>query len=74
MRSGNHPDLIRFGGGRHISQESKDSGKSTITVGDIREAVQVAGTHTYEGGSRVFIIEQAEDMTPQAQNCLLKTL
>ena len=74
VRSGNHPDLIRFGGGRHISQDSKDSGKSTITVGDIREAVRIASTHTYEGGSRVFIIEQAEDMTPQAQNCLLKTL
>jgi len=72
--SGNHPDLIRFGAGRHISQESKDSNKEGIAVGDIREAVRIAGTHTYEGGCRVFLLDQAESMTPQAQNSLLKTL
>ena len=36
VRSDNHPDLIRFGGGVHISQDSKDQGKNGITVGDIR--------------------------------------
>lgn len=59
VRSGNHPDLIQIGNGRHISADSKDTGKNGITVGDIREAVRIAGTHTYEGGCRVFIIRNA---------------
>ena len=72
--SGNHPDLVRMGRGVHISQDSKDQTKKGIVIGDVREAVRLVGTHTYEGGRRVIIIDEAETMTAQAQNCLLKTL
>ncbi len=40
----------------------------------VREVIRLSGEHTYEGGRRVIRIEQAEKMTPGAQNCLLKTL
>ena len=74
MLSDEHPDVIRLGRGVHISQDSKDQGKKGIVVGDVREAVRLAGQHAYEGGARVIIIDEADSMNAQAQNCLLKTL
>jgi DNA polymerase-3 subunit delta' len=59
---GAHPDVLRI------------PGEKTIGVDLIREAVRLTGEHTYEGGRRVILIQRAEKMTAQAQNCLLKTL
>lgn len=59
---GAHPDVLRI------------PGEKTVGVDQIREAVRLTGEHTYEGGRRVILIERAEKMTAQAQNCLLKTL
>ncbi len=50
------------------------SGENTIGVAQVRQAIQKAGEHTYEGGYRFILIEDAQKMTPQAQNALLKTL
>lgn len=36
--------------------------------------IDALSRHSLEGGNRVILIENAERMTPQAQNCLLKTL
>ena len=36
--------------------------------------IEEAGVKSFEGGVKALICPQAEKMTPQAQNCLLKTL
>ena len=62
VRDGNHPDVT-------VVRPEK-----SISVDAVREVIRLAGEHTYEGGRRVIIIEQADKMTPAAENCLLKTL
>ena len=48
--------------------------EKTIKVDALREMIDALSRHSLEGGTRVIVIENAERMTPQAQNCLLKTL
>lgn len=74
VRAGTHPDVIRVGGGVHISPRPEDAKKAGIVVEDVRELVRIASTHTFEGGRRVIWLDQADTMNPQAQNALLKTL
>ena len=63
--SGNHPDIIR------VTHEKPN----TISVDDIRE--QVNNTiliKPYQGPYKIYIIPQADMMSVQAQNALLKTI
>lgn len=60
--SGNHPDAIRV------------TPEKSIGVEAVRELISRMGVRTMESARRTVIIEQAEKMTPQAQNALLKTL
>ena len=63
--SGNHPDII------HVTHEKPN----TISVEDIR--VQVNNDiliKPYQGPYKIYIISEADLMTPQAQNALLKTI
>ncbi len=62
VREGTHPDMT-------VVRPEK-----SIQVEAIRQVIRKAGEHTYAGGRRIIRIEQAEKMTPAAQNCLLKTL
>ncbi len=63
--SGNHPDIIS------VTHEKPGS----ISVDDIREQInETVDIRPYEGDYKVYIIPQADLMTPQAQNALLKTL
>ena len=63
--SRNHPDVI------WVTHEKPDS----ISVDEIREQVNdTVGIRPYEGKKKVYIIDEAEKMTQQAQNALLKTL
>ena len=48
--------------------------EKTIRIDALREMIDALSRHSLEGGKRVILIENAERMTPQAQNCLLKTL
>ena len=48
--------------------------EKTIKIDALREMIDALSRHSLEGGRRVILIENAERMTPQAQNCLLKTL
>jgi len=73
MREDNHPDLVIVQPGKPISSQV-DAGRKTIPVEDIRAVIEITGRHTFEGGRRVVIVQQAEKMTPGAQNALLKTL
>jgi len=63
--SGFHPD-IRF---YPVVEPA-----NTIGIDDVRELSQEAQYRPFEGSWRVFIIDRAERMTPEAQNALLKTL
>lgn len=63
--SGNHPDIIK------VVHEKPNS----ISVDDIR--TQVNGDiaiKPYSSGYKIYIINEAEKMTTQAQNAILKTL
>lgn len=63
--SGNHPDIIR------VTHEKPGS----IAVDDIREQVnQTVAVKPYQGAYKVYIIPEADLMTVQAQNALLKTI
>ena len=63
--SGNHPDIIR------VTHEKPNS----ISVEDIRTQVNnTVDIKPYQGPYKVYIIPQADLMTPQAQNAILKTI
>ena len=71
--SGEHPDVIKVEQGNPISPDAKKN-RTTIPVEDIREVIRLCGIRSAEGNFRVILIFDADKMTPQAQNCLLKTL
>lgn len=63
--SGNHPDII------WVSHEKPGS----IGVDDVREQINhTVAIKPYQGPYKVYIIPQADLMTIQAQNALLKTI
>ena len=63
--SGNHPDIIR------VTHEKPNS----ISVDDIRTQMNnTVDIKPYQGPYKVYIIPQADMMTPQAQNAILKTI
>lgn len=63
--SDNHPDIIR------VTHEKPN----TISVDDIRTQVNNdVAIKPYSSDYKVYIINEAEKMTPQAQNAILKTL
>ena len=63
--SGNHPDIIR------VTHEKPNS----ISVDDSRTQVNnTVDIKPYQGPYKVYIIPQADMMTPQAQNAILKTI
>lgn len=63
--SGNHPDLI------YVTHEKPAS----IGVDDIREQINdTVAVRPYSSYYKVYIVDEAEKMTQQAQNALLKTI
>ena len=63
--SGNHPDII------YVTHEKAGS----VSVDEIREqVVNDVAIRPYESRYKIYIIDDASKMTPQAQNALLKTL
>ena len=48
--------------------------EKSIKIDSLREMIDALSRHSLEGGKRVVLMENAERMTAQAQNCLLKTL
>ena len=61
---GHHPDV-------HVIT-ADDTG--SIKIDAIRGAIRSLGLKPFEGRVKVFIIQDAENLTPEAANCLLKTL
>ncbi len=63
--SGNHPDII------HVTHEKPN----TISVDEIREQVnRTVAVKPYSGPYKIYIIPDAQKMSVQAQNALLKTI
>lgn len=60
----NNPDIIRL-----VHEKP-----NTISVDDIREQINATVQIKPYGNRKIYIIEDAEKMNPQAQNALLKTL
>lgn len=71
---GKHPDVIIID--KYTGRDPTDRKKtSEISIDTIREFVQRgASLPPYEGKYKVYIIEDAELMSVEAANCLLKTL
>lgn len=63
LKKGNHPDFYR------VSSQGESIKKQEV-VDLIEEAQQTS----YYGGSQIFLIEGADQLTSQGQNALLKTL
>lgn len=62
---GNHPDIIS------VTHEKP----GVISVGEVREqVVSTVSILPYESRYKIYLIEEAEKMNPQAQNALLKTI
>lgn len=63
FENGSHPDV-------HVIRPEKKS----IGVDEVRALIDALALRPYEGVRHIAIIEQAEKLTPAAQNALLKTL
>ena len=72
-KNGEHPDLILIRKGIPIAPGVKKD-RTTIPVEDIREMIRLCGVQSSDGNIHVVLLFDADKMTPQAQNCLLKTL
>lgn len=68
------PACKRFEAGLHPDVRVLKPEKKSIGVGEIRDLIDYLALRPYEGGGHIAIIEQADTMTPSAQNALLKTL
>lgn len=68
------PACKRFLAGSHPDVRTIRPEKKTIGVDEIRDLIDYLSLRPYEGGRHIAIIEQADKLTPAAQNALLKTL
>jgi DNA polymerase III subunit delta' len=64
ISEGRHPSVLEI-----VPVDGK-----AVSVDRIRDLVCLSATHTLDGRERIVLIEPAESLTPQAQNCLLKSL
>jgi len=73
---GTCPTCQRIARGQHADVVYLDQGEaSSIKIQALRDRVlDVAGYRPFEAARRVFIIDPADALTPQAQDALLKTL
>lgn len=71
---GGCPACKRFLAGSHPDVRVVAPEKKTLGVDAVRDLIDYLALRPYEGGRHVVIIEQADSMTPAAQNALLKTL
>jgi len=74
IEQGKHPDVIVID--KNSGRDAKDRKKATeIGIDTIREMLQRgANLPPYEGRYKIFIIDNADLMSTEAANCLLKTL
>lgn len=68
------PACTKIGKGTHPDVHLMTPEGATLKVDQIRNLAREAALRPYEGRRKVFILDEAETMTEQAQNALLKTL
>lgn len=66
-------DLIIIERNNSLTASAKKE-RASIPVDDIREMIRLCGIKSAAGNMHVAIISEADKMTVQSQNCLLKTL
>ena len=71
---GKHPDVVIIN--KNTGRDAKDRKKSTeISIDTIRDFLQKSSNlPPYEGKFKIYIIDDADLMSVEAANCLLKTL
>jgi DNA polymerase III delta' subunit len=65
IAEGNHPDVHIVG---------KDAKARSIKIEEVRDTLSAASLKTYEGKMKIFIVQDAGRLTPDASNAFLKTL
>ena len=74
IAASSHPDVQVVALGSASSDEDARS-RTEISIKQVRDDIQHwASLPPFEGGYRIFIIGEAELLSPEAANCLLKTL
>ncbi len=68
VEAGGHPDV------RPLSLEVQPGGRRTLGIEAVRAMRSGMAERPFSGRRKVYLIEDAETMTPEAQNALLKTL
>ena len=71
---GECPACKRFLAGSHPDVKVLRPEKKSIGVEEIRGLIDALSLRPYEGDRHIAMIEQADKLTPSAQNALLKTL
>jgi len=71
---GTCPACKQFLAGGHPDVKLVQPEKKTIGVEEIRTLIDALSLAPYEGDRHIAMIEQADKLTPSAQNALLKTL
>lgn len=69
IAAGQHTDVQTI-----VVEELEDRSRKVISIEQIRALQRAASLKPFEGKSRVFIIVEAEALSLEAANCLLKTL
>ena len=70
---GKCPGCLKYLHGNHADVTFIDS-KGSIKIDDVRGIPGIVAEKSYEGGYKAVVIPQADRMTPQAQNALLKVV
>jgi len=66
ISAGNHPDVQIIG----LASDKK----TEVGIDQIRDMQRASGLPPFEGQCKVFIIDNTENLSPEAANCLLKVL
>jgi len=74
-----HPDVFLFGSEERTGPVQEElygriSGSEAIKIDDIRQLQRSIALKPYEARSKVFIIDNAHNLTPEASNAVLKVL
>ena len=65
---------VEMGAHSNVLSPSRTAGSRSIKIEDLRKIIEMLGRHGLESGARAVVIADADEMTPQAQNALLKSL
>jgi len=78
IREDRHADVVRVGRSRPLmvgdEEEAPAPARKSIPIADVRGIQRLASLKPYEGRTRVFILEEADHLSPEAGDALLKLL